>query len=89
MHSTVVLYHKQGKIHWAKHSWFHPYEVFHGNTFTVPWPAVYYSTIAKYSWKNFRGTLKNRENRKGLAKRIFPHLWYLPTQNAAHRYPCT
>ena len=29
-----------GKIHWAKHSRFQPYEVFCGNIFTVPWPAV-------------------------------------------------
>ena len=35
---TMLIYHKHGKIHWAKHSRFSPYEVFHGNT--VHWPAV-------------------------------------------------
>ena len=39
--SYVHNYRKHGKIHWAKHSWFQPYEVFCGNTFTVPWPAVF------------------------------------------------
>ena len=24
-----------------KHLWFQPYEFFHGNAFTVPWPAVF------------------------------------------------
>ena len=33
-------YREWGKIHWAKHLWFQPYEVFCGNTFVVPWPAV-------------------------------------------------
>ena len=37
----VYTYLKRGKIPWAKHSCFQPYEVFHGNTFTVPWPAVF------------------------------------------------
>ena len=35
------LYHKRGKIRWAKHSWFQPYEVFCGNTFTMHWPPVF------------------------------------------------
>ena len=38
--------------------------------------SVYHLTIAKYSWENFRGTLKNRENHKSLAQQIFPHLRY-------------
>ena len=33
-------YRKRGKIRWAKHSWFQPYEDFRRNTFVVPWPAV-------------------------------------------------
>ena len=32
--------------------------------------SVYYLTIAKYSWENFSGTLKNC---KSLAQSIFPH----------------
>ena len=35
------IYRKRGKIHWAKQLQFQPYEVFHGNTFTVPWPALF------------------------------------------------
>ena len=34
-------YRKWEKIRWAKYSRFQPYEVFHGNTFAVPWPAVF------------------------------------------------
>ena len=37
----IGLYHKHGKIHWAKYLWFQSYEVFCGNTFMVPWPAVF------------------------------------------------
>ena len=37
----TVLYRRRGKIRWAKHSQFQPYEVFHGNTFTVHWPPVF------------------------------------------------
>ena len=36
-----TMYHKRGKICWDKHSQFQPYEGFHGNTFAVPWPAVF------------------------------------------------
>ena len=36
--------------------------------------SVYYLTIAKYSWKIFRGTLKSRENHKSLTQQIFPDL---------------
>ena len=36
-----VLYHTCRKIRWAKHSWFQANKVYHGNTFTVPWPAVF------------------------------------------------
>ena len=38
--------------------------------------SVYYLPIAKNSWENFRGTLKNRESCKSLAQRIFPFLRY-------------
>ena len=34
-------YHKQEKIHWAKHLRFQPYEAFHGNTLVITWPAVF------------------------------------------------
>ena len=34
-------YRERGNICWAKHLWFQPREVFHGNTFAVPWPAVF------------------------------------------------
>ena len=34
-------YRKRGKICWAKHLQCQAYEVFRGNTFTVPWPAVF------------------------------------------------
>ena len=37
--------------------------------------SVYYLTIAKYSWKNFCGTLKKCENHKRLAQQTFPRLW--------------
>ena len=54
IHNTVVIpivcfykvqinytnYCKREKIRWAKHLRFHPYEGFHGNIFTVPWPVV-------------------------------------------------
>ena len=39
--ATTLLYHKHVKIRWAKHSQFQPYELFHGNTFVVPWLAVF------------------------------------------------
>ena len=47
-------------------------EYFHGSMAS----GVYYLTIAiyKYSRENFHGTLKNCENRGGLAQRIFPCL---------------
>ena len=37
----IAVYRKHGKIHWAKHLQFQPYEVFHGNTFAVRWPPVF------------------------------------------------
>ena len=40
--SNVLLENcKCGNIHYAKYSRFQPYEVFCGNTFAVPWPAVF------------------------------------------------
>ena len=40
-----------------------------------PWPAVFINlTIVTYSWKNFRGTLKNHES---LAHQILPRLQYM------------
>ena len=71
----ACTYHKCGKIRWTKHTWFQPYEVFHRNTFAMPWLAssVYYLTITKYSWESFHVTPKNC---KSLAQRIFPCLQY-------------
>ena len=34
-------YRKRGKIRWAEHLWFQPYEIFCSNIFAVPWPAVF------------------------------------------------
>ena len=68
----IHTYHKHGKIHWAKHSRFKPYKIFRENTFVVPWPAVF--IIAKYSQKNFCGTLKSHKNLEGLVQQVFPCL---------------
>ena len=38
---VIVWYHKRGKIHWAKHSRFQPYEVYRRNNFVVHWPPVF------------------------------------------------
>ena len=37
----------------------------------------YCLTIAKYSWENLHGTLKNYENHESLAQGIFPCLRYI------------
>ena len=61
-----------GKIRWAKHLRFQPYEVFRRNTFAVHWPLVFITLPkAKNSRENFCGKLKNCEC---LAQRIFPCL---------------
>ena len=65
-------YPKREKIRWAKHVRFYPYEGFHGNTLRCLACSVYYLTTAKYSWENFRSTLKNCENHESLAQRTFP-----------------
>ena len=62
------VYHKWGEIHWAKHSWFQPYEDFHRNICCSLASSIYYLTIAKYPQENFRGTLKNHENHGSLAQ---------------------
>ena len=36
-----IVYRRRGKIRWAKHSQFQPYEVLRGNTFMVQWPPVF------------------------------------------------
>ena len=41
----IMYYRKRGKIRWAKHSRFQPYEVFHGNTFAVQWPPVFITYV--------------------------------------------
>ena len=73
--TNKIIYRRRGKIHWAKHSRFQPYEVFHRNTFAASALAtsVYYLPIANNSQENFHGTLKNYEN---LAQQIFPCLRY-------------
>ena len=63
------VYRKWGKIRLAKHSRIRPFGVFRGALAS----GVYYLNIAKYSRKNFSGTLKYRES---LAQRIFPRLRY-------------
>ena len=39
--------------------------------------SVYCLPIAKNSWENFCGTLKNHKNYESLAQQIFPRLWYI------------
>ena len=63
----MLEYRRRGKISWAKHLRFQPYEVFRGALAT----SVHYLPISKNSRENFCGNLKNREN---LAQRIFPRL---------------
>ena len=41
----VTTYRKRGKIRWAKHSRFQPYEVFRGNTFAVQWSPVFITYV--------------------------------------------
>ena len=76
------MYHKRGKIRWAKLSWIPPNVVFHGKTFAVPYvcnnatiQSIY--NINKDSWENFRSALENSENHKSLAQQIFPCLRYI------------
>ena len=72
-----MVYRRRGRIRWAKHSRFQPYEIFRGNTFAVYWPPVFITyLLAKNSRENVCGILKNRENRGSLAQRIFPRLRY-------------
>ena len=47
----IAVYHKRGKIHWAKHLQFQPYEVFHRNTFAVHWQPVFII----YLWLKIHG----------------------------------
>ena len=71
-----IVYRKHGKIRWAKHSRFQPYEVFRRNIYAMHWPPVFITYLyrANNSQENFCGTLKNRENHNNLAQQIFPHL---------------
>ena len=59
-----MLYYKQRRICWAKHSQFQPYEFFVEMILWCLGQHVYHITIAKYSQENFCGTLKNRKNCK-------------------------
>ena len=65
----MLTYHKQGKVCWAKHLQFQPYEFFTGILLRCLGQQCYYLTIAKYSQENFCSTLKNCESS---AQRIFP-----------------
>ena len=50
-------YNKYGKIHWASAVsalWSFLWEYIRGTLASI----VYYLTIAKYTWENYRGTLK-------------------------------
>ena len=60
-----IYYGKQGKIYWAKHPWFHPCKVFHGNTFAVPWITVLivYPLLSIYR-KTFMALLKTAKTTK-------------------------
>ena len=77
-------YRVRGKIRWAKHSWFQPYEAFPRNTFAVPWPEVFIIWVKL----NIHGkvSLKNCENHESLAQRIFPHLWYYYSQESSSKF---
>ena len=66
-------YHRRGKICWAKHSWFQPYEDFCQGALAT---SVHYLPIVTNSWENFHGKVKNCENHESLAQRIFSPLWY-------------
>ena len=37
LQNSVDGYHRYGKMHWAKSSWFQPHCSFHGNTFALLW----------------------------------------------------
>ena len=54
----IFEYRKQGKIRWAKYSWFQPYKFLWKCFCGALASGVYYLTIAKSSLENFRGTLK-------------------------------
>ena len=70
----IHIIRKRGKILWTKHSPINfSWEYFCGALAR----GVDYLTIAKYSWENFCSNLKNHENRKSLAQRIFPNFWYI------------
>ena len=64
IHTIILLiYRKQGKICWAKHSRFKPYEVFLQKYFHDALATSFYNLpIAKNSWENFCGTLENHES---------------------------
>ena len=56
------IYRRCGKIHWAKHSLFKLYEVFHRNTFTVYWPPVFITYVyIKFMGKLSRWAQKPRK----------------------------
>ena len=40
-----IYFHRRGKIRWAKHSRFQPYEVLRRNTFAVHWPLVFITYV--------------------------------------------
>ena len=68
----MITYREGGKVRWAKHSWFQPYEDFAGILLRAFASSIYYVNIDKYSRENFRGALNNRESS---VNRTFPRLW--------------
>ena len=71
------MYHKHGKIRWAKHLSFQPYEVFCRSNFAVHWPLVFIAYLYLKIHGKTHSTLKNPENHESLAQRIFPRLRYV------------
>ena len=67
----MYYYCKRGKIRWARHSRFQPYEFFWKYFCGALATSVYDLPIAT---ENICSTLKNHENRESLAQQIFPHL---------------
>ena len=71
-------YCKQGKIHWAKHSWFQPCKVFTEIFSGALASRVYYLTLAKYFFcgKTFAVHLKTMKTMKIQPSKSFPCLQY-------------
>ena len=76
------LYHKRGKIHWVKNSWFQPYEVFRGNTFVVHCPPVFITYLKlKIHGKTFTVSSKTMKTAK-----VYPSEPFLIYGNSSKVY---